>query len=1139
MIAGWAWDGTNTPISVDIYDNGVLLTSPLANLFRQDLLNAGIGNGYHAFNIATPTSLKDGQSHYITIFFHGTSNALLGSGTGTTIACPSGSPGYQYYDTDALTSINANSWTQNGVGSAGTSGYTSSDANGGSLISKIAVPDGTSLYEVKTTLALVASGGTYTTYLHGTSNALAANGNTGTFYAIQIANPTFSSGGVTCVATLTVSKSVSGTVTTLSSASIPCHNGMTVRAVAGHYSWLAILIDNRLSAFLNDTAIAAGMPGIGVSGAPAGNTIAKAELGPINNVAPSAVISTSIATSVFANRVDMRWQGVADGPSGPGIAYYSVLRNGTLIGNAASTAAFTDSTVSPSTTYSYTLTPVDQHVNVAQATTFSVVTPPAGSVDPRQVGVRPTGTYWGAAGEQIDLRSGNLNFRLPLVKAAGRGGSGLALGLSYNSANWRQDAAGVWQLGTDVGYGYGWKLQVGSLLPVYQGVLTVDHYLFTDSSGAEYRMDQNTNGVWTSKEGIYASYDSNSQRLYFPDGTFWVFGAVSAGTEEDAGTMYPTQFEDTNGNQILLRYGAATGLPWTGSSARIVQVEDVRAGGTPPSTYNFNYNADAIPHLTSIANTIGTAENYIFTPASQTLTSPFNSTSYGPWTTLASVKQAVTNQTTSFQYNASGELTQMTTPFGGSLSWTHGNATYTGSVTQRQVQSRSLVTGVGAQASSYTITGTPGASATVNDASGHSQKIWNFQTNTSLFNFGMVTSYDQQQMPGQTTLAHNDFTWVQDSAGNPYVGTTITTLDPAQPYAISKKTTQTLDSHGNATQMKFWDFYTGTPPTNPKRTYTNTYLTDNGACTYSNLYIFNRLLSSTLTDGANSTTLVTNQYASSFPADAPGIREHDSNYNTSYLCRGNLTSSTTPSGTVTINYDIAGNIAQRYVNGELTTNTVSNSTNYAVPSAMTTINLTSSVNYTSFLAPSSATGPNGDSASINYDTLARLYSSISPYGATTTYQYSDPNPPTSGNLPWRQTKTNGHWVKTTLDGFGRAIKTETGDDTNGTSSIVDTDYAACGCTPIGKMYRTSMPHAPNATVYWKTYAYDGLGRTIAATEPDNTSITNYSYGANTSQVTDPAGKWKNFTMDAFGNLTSVREPDPLDFAILIWSTSRF
>ena len=73
-----------------------------------------------------------------------------------------------------------------------------------------------------------------------------------------------------------------------------------------------------------------------------------------------------------------------------------------------------------------------------------------------------------------------------------------------------------------------------------------------------------------------------------------------------------------------------------------------------------------------------------------------------------------------------------------------------------------------------------------------------------------------------------------------------------------------------------------------------------------------------------------------------------------------------------------------------------------------------------------------------------------------------------------------------------------------------------------------MPYATNGTVYWKQNTYDGLGRTVSATEADGTSTTTYAYLGNTIQVTDPAGKWKKFTGDAFGNLTSVLEPDPLN-----------
>ena len=75
---------------------------------------------------------------------------------------------YTYYFTDNLTSINLANWWQNGTLTAGAGGLTSADANGGSLISNVAVPDGNSEYEVRTVLALASPGGTYIHYLRAT-----------------------------------------------------------------------------------------------------------------------------------------------------------------------------------------------------------------------------------------------------------------------------------------------------------------------------------------------------------------------------------------------------------------------------------------------------------------------------------------------------------------------------------------------------------------------------------------------------------------------------------------------------------------------------------------------------------------------------------------------------------------------------------------------------------------------------------------------------------------------------------------------------------------------------------------------------------------------------------------------------------
>ena len=94
---------------------------------------------------------------------------ILFSGCALAAVCSALYGTYTYYYTDTLTSINTTNWKQNGILTAGTGGLTSSDSNGGSLVSKVAVPDGSSNYEVNTTLTLTQSGGTYVTYLRASS----------------------------------------------------------------------------------------------------------------------------------------------------------------------------------------------------------------------------------------------------------------------------------------------------------------------------------------------------------------------------------------------------------------------------------------------------------------------------------------------------------------------------------------------------------------------------------------------------------------------------------------------------------------------------------------------------------------------------------------------------------------------------------------------------------------------------------------------------------------------------------------------------------------------------------------------------------------------------------------------------------
>ncbi|KAA9356177.1 putative Ig domain-containing protein [Larkinella humicola] len=63
-IRGWVWDRNkpNTPLTVEFYleGSGTVLGSALANIYRQDLKDAGKGNGAHAYNFSPPGSVTNG-----------------------------------------------------------------------------------------------------------------------------------------------------------------------------------------------------------------------------------------------------------------------------------------------------------------------------------------------------------------------------------------------------------------------------------------------------------------------------------------------------------------------------------------------------------------------------------------------------------------------------------------------------------------------------------------------------------------------------------------------------------------------------------------------------------------------------------------------------------------------------------------------------------------------------------------------------------------------------------------------------------------------------------------------------------------------------------------------------------------------
>ncbi|RRB07611.1 putative Ig domain-containing protein [Larkinella rosea] len=89
-IRGWVWDRNkpNTPVTVEFYTGSTVWGSTIANIYRDDLKNAGKGNGAHAYSFTVPTDLKDGNTRLIYGRVQGSTFVLKDSGKPLTCNLP-------------------------------------------------------------------------------------------------------------------------------------------------------------------------------------------------------------------------------------------------------------------------------------------------------------------------------------------------------------------------------------------------------------------------------------------------------------------------------------------------------------------------------------------------------------------------------------------------------------------------------------------------------------------------------------------------------------------------------------------------------------------------------------------------------------------------------------------------------------------------------------------------------------------------------------------------------------------------------------------------------------------------------------------------------------------------------------------
>lgn len=740
--------------------------------------------------------------------------------------------------------------------------------------------------------------------------------------------------------------------------------------------------------------------------------------------------------------------------------------------------------------------------------------------DVRRVGVRSNGTYWGHGEEKIDLLSGNLSYSLSLLGAKSRS-CRVPVRLSYNSQMWKQGRSGPKAYGSDSCVGYGWRMQIASLVPEMNDT-TPTGFTFVDGSGAEYRMRQSAT-VWRSLHGHYITWDPAQSVLWFSNGSSMTFGSIAGPYEADAGTLYPTLFQDANGNQITISYLPGIGQVGRNSSGRISEIQDARAGfaGNNQFSYRFLYSADRLPRLLSIVNTVGSLENYSFSYQEEQVSSPFataNSVSQRVLT-LASVTVGASLQH-SFQYNAHGELTQAQKPQGGILEWNYRTFNFQDGRAIREVSSRTLsdpysLSNTHIHSFDRDIADGGGAvhsSAIISGPTGTAQKIWAFSSAPGSGFLGHSTAVSS--LSRGKVVRQQSFEWSNTDAGSPYISSETTVLDPGTAAQKTASHKIARDLYGNLYSHSLFDYDNNTSPI---RTITRTHLTEPA---YLDRHILNRRTSTTVQDSGETVEADRFQYDTTPIIDRPGLSQHDSTkFNAGNALRGNATESYAGGVYRRIQYDITGtpSLIQNSTTGQISVIPADGSNNaqlgMIIPNGNEDPGL--QMQYSSGKL-TAITTPNGNQTSLSYDSLGRPATTDS-NGQLISYAYGD-GPSTVTSL------RGGRWWRSTYDGFGNRIRAENGDE-SGTHRLVENIYGPAANIAMGKPVQTSLPQAPGADQQWMNTTYDDLGRKLSQDSAKTGAATTFSYAGNSVKITDPSGRWKKIVRNASGQIQKVVIPD--------------
>ncbi|MCC6540262.1 MAG: hypothetical protein IT162_22130, partial [Bryobacterales bacterium] len=300
----------------------------------------------------------------------------------------------QYYYSDSFAWWNSGAWSKNGSPQFGGAGLSNNDVYDDSLI---AWNNGgnAARQEIRVTFAAYAAFGSgwnaATVYLN--ANVM---GSTGYLLAFR----SYAAGTLTVDAyDLANGWAAIGSAGFSYNPAVPT----VVRAIKTA-TGIRIILGSQ-AGWISTSSNWTGAQGVGFLGGGNG-PITMAELAPGDVTAPGAV--GAVATWTNGKDVDLQWTAATDNGGGSGVFQYRIYRNGVFIGTSRG-LTYTDAAVTANASYTYTVTAEDFHGNEGAGVAKAVTNTPNNI---SQIGVRPLGSYWGGGGENIDMRSGNVNYTM-------------------------------------------------------------------------------------------------------------------------------------------------------------------------------------------------------------------------------------------------------------------------------------------------------------------------------------------------------------------------------------------------------------------------------------------------------------------------------------------------------------------------------------------------------------------------------------------------------------------------------------------------------------------------------------------------------------------------------------------------------